>query len=130
MPRKKADLVAQAARIIKAWKSSFPTKRFSTLTVAEFEKLVQPAQQLRTELEALARRMSFLRGTRRAIDLELRPNVHRVVHAVRGDPDAGENSAMYSLMGYVTKRKRRKPGRKRAKKTGSSGRRPAKAPAA
>jgi hypothetical protein len=38
-----------------------------------------------------------------------------VVHAVRGDPEVGEEDPMYSSMGYVSKFRRRKPGRKRKK---------------
>jgi hypothetical protein len=41
----------------------------------------------------------------------LRPLLNGVVNAVRGDRDVGENSAMYTLMGYVPKSRRRKPGR-------------------
>ena len=116
MPRKRTDLVAHAARIIVAWRNSFPTKRFSALTLAEFEEMVRPAREVRAELEDLTKTIKILRVRRRTLDQELRPAVQRVVHAVRGDPQAGENSAMYSQMGYVAKRRRRKPGRKRKAK--------------
>lgn len=116
MPRKTTDLVAHAARIVAAWRNSFPTKRFSALTLAEFEEIVRPAREVRVELEDLTKAIKILRIRRRTLDQELRPAVQRVVHAVRGDPQAGENSAMYSHMGYVAKRRRRKPGRKRKAK--------------
>ena len=117
MPRKSTDLIAQATRIIESWKRHFSTKRFSGLTIAEFEEMIRPARELRTELAELAISMRILLARRRSLDRELRPGVQRLVHAVRGDPDAGENSAMYATMGYVTKRKRRKPGRKKKAKS-------------
>jgi hypothetical protein len=37
----------------------------------------------------------------------------RVIHAVRGDAEVGEDSAMYDAMGYTAKGRRRKPGPKK-----------------
>jgi hypothetical protein len=48
----------------------------------------------------------------RNVDREARPALLRVVHSVRGDPDVGEDSPMYSSMGYVPKSKRKKRRRK------------------
>ena len=113
MPRKEADLIVQAMRIIDAWKRSFPTKSFSGLTLAQFEEVTQPARAVRVELADLVKRTKISRGRRLVLDRSLRPVIQRIVHTVRGDPDVGENSAMYSSMGYVMKRRRRKPGRKK-----------------
>jgi hypothetical protein len=113
MPRKETDLIAQAMRIIDAWKRSFPTKSFSALTLAQFEEVIRPARAVRVELADLGKRTKIGRTRRLVLDRSLRPVIQRIVHAVRGDPDVGENSAMYSSMGYVMKRRRRKPGRKK-----------------
>ena len=113
MPRKDTDLVAQAMRIIDAWKRSFPTKTFSALTLAQFEEVIQPARAVRVELADLVKRTRVNRVRRLTLDRSLRPVLQRLVHAVRGDPGVGENSAMYASMGYVMKRRRRKPGRKK-----------------
>jgi hypothetical protein len=121
MPRKRTDLVAKAACIIDAWRKSFPTKRFSGMTLAEFEEMVRPSRAVRAELEEITKTTKILRIRRRTLDQALRPGIQRVVYAVRGDPEAGENSAMYLQMGYVAKRRRRKPGpKKKAKVRGKA----------
>jgi hypothetical protein len=70
---------------------------------------VKLAQQARERKDLLFRR--------RRLDDEIRPLLQRIVHAVRADPEVGENSAMYTSMGYLPKYRRRKPGRKRKART-------------
>jgi hypothetical protein len=67
---------------------------------------------VRKELLEIARRTKVLRIRFQNVDRAARPDIQRVVHAVRGDPDVGDDSPMYASMGYVRKSKRKKRRRK------------------
>jgi hypothetical protein len=113
MPRKALDLATHAERIAAAWGRSYPAKTFSDLTLEQFRATFKPCRDVRVELTQQARERKRLLFRRQQLDDEIRPILQRIVHAVRADPEVGENSAMYSSMGYVPKYRRRKPGRKR-----------------
>ncbi len=126
MPRKTKDLVARAERIAGAWKRSHPQKTFSGLTLNAFVDAFRTCREVRLELAEMISRRRVLLQRRRNSDNSFKPMLMGVVHAVRGDPDVGEDDPMYSSMGYVSASRRRKPGRKKKK----SGGRRSSAPAA
>jgi hypothetical protein len=113
MPRKARDLAARADRIADSWQRFFPTKTFSGLTLEQFRETVKPCREVRVELARLALQRRTLLFRRRKHDLAGHPVILRIVNAVRADPEVGEDSPMYSAMGYVPRHRRRKPGRKR-----------------
>jgi hypothetical protein len=115
MPRKTKDIVARAERIANAWKSCHQEKKFSGLTLNAFMDALKPSREVRTELAEIATRRRLLLQRRRNSDNLFKPTLLRIVHSVRGDPDVGEDDPMYSSMGYVSKSRRRKPGRKKKK---------------
>ena len=116
MPRKTTDPVARAERVATAWKRFHPEKQFFGLTLAQFDEALRPSREVRVELTEIASRRRLLLHRRRTSDNSFRATLVGVVHAVRGDPDVGENDPMYASMGYVTRGRRRKPGRKKKKK--------------
>ena len=113
MPKKTKDLAAQTDRIARAWQTFFPKKTFSGLTLEEFRETLQPCREVRMKLAELAKETRLARFRRLTLDRIGRPVVLRVVHAVRGDPEVGEDSTMYAAMGYTAKGRRRKPGPKK-----------------
>jgi hypothetical protein len=113
MPRKTKDLASQAEKIANAWRISCPTKTLSGLTLEQFRETLKPCREVRVELADHARHTKALLFRRQKLDMETRPILQRVVHAVRADPDLGDDSAMYKSMGYTPRHRRRKPGRKR-----------------
>jgi hypothetical protein len=113
MPRKARDLPARAERIADAWRRFFPEKTFSGLTLEQFRETLKPCREVRVELAQLASQRKILLFRRRKLDLAGHPVLLRVVHAVRADPEVGEDDPMYAAMGYVPRNRRRKPGRKR-----------------
>jgi hypothetical protein len=118
MPRKARDLASRAERIADAWSRFFPKKTFSGLTLEQFRETFKPCREVRWELAQLASQRRILLFRRRKHDSAGQPILLRVVHAVRADPEIGEDGAMYGAMGYVPRNRRRKPGRK--KKTNAS----------
>jgi len=113
MPRKKNDLVSRAERVANAWKSYHPQKAFFGLTLDAFMEAFKPCREARRELKGMASRRRLLQYQRRTSDQAFKPLLAGVVYSVRGDPDVGEDDPMYSAMGYVSRLRRRKPGRKR-----------------
>ena len=112
MPRKEKDLLVQGDKIAGAWERNHPKKAFSGLTLEAFRQILAPCRAVREELIDVSLRGKFLRQRLYNVDREARPAILRVVHSVRGDPDVGEDSPMYSSMGYVPKSKRKKRRRK------------------
>ena len=112
MPRKDKDLLIRGDKIADAWERNHPTKTFSGLTLDAFRQIIAPCRAVRKELADVTLREKLLRFRLRNVDREARPAILRVVHSVRGDPEVGEDSLMYSSMGYVRKSKRKKRRRK------------------
>jgi len=115
MPRKTKDLVARAERVARAWKLFHPEKTFFGRTLDAFVETFRPCREVRVALANIASEKRVLLHRRRNNDNAFRPLLINIVHAVRGDPDVGENDPMYASMGYVAKNRRRKPGRKKKK---------------
>jgi hypothetical protein len=128
MPRKAQDLATRAERFADAWGRFFPSKTFSGLTLESFRQTFKPCREVRVALAQLAAEKKTLLFRRRKLDTAVHPILVRVFLAVRADPEAGEDSLMFSAMGYVPKHRRRKPGRKRktpaTSRTANSTRRP------
>ena len=113
MPRKTLDLATKAERFADAWGQFFPNKIFPGLTLERFRETFKPCRDVRVELAQLASQRKTLLFRRRNLDKAAHPILGRVFLAVRADPEAGEDSSMFSAMGYVPKHRRRRPGRKR-----------------
>lgn len=96
-----SDAYEKAVRIITAWETKRPGKIFFRQSLEDFQKIVAPSAEARRELAeieelrraALARRNEADRVTRRA--------VLRIVNAVKGDPDEGEDGDLLVAMGYM-----------------------------
>src|SRR5687767_14600282 len=95
------DIYEKALVLINAWNSRRPNKTFFRQSLQDFRTIVAPSGEARARLaelealtqEALARRDEADKVTRRA--------VIRIVNAVKGDPDEGEDGELIAAMGYL-----------------------------
>ncbi len=93
--------------ITNAWEKFAPTKSFAGKTLKEFKAAVKASYDTRIEIEDLDMERDALAMRRGIADEESNELVNLVVNAVRGDPEEGEDGALYGSMGYVLKRSRK-----------------------
>ena len=93
--------------VINAWTNISPEKSFSGMTLDQFKATVKPSLDLRDRETAARSEMKDIRTQRPVVDAASMEQLLLVVNAVKGDPAAGENSSLYSAMGYVPKYARR-----------------------
>lgn len=89
-----------------AWQTCAEGDTFSGMTREEFAAATEASIQKRKELEAAQALVTGLLQERAQADEQTRQLLLRVVNAVRGDPQHGEDSAMYRTMGYVPRSER------------------------
>ena len=95
--------VNKAKQVVSAWETLAPTKSFGGMTLAQFKVKVKPSLDVRDEINTLDNQ-AIDAGTRRddadVISIE---TTLLVVNAVKGDPEHGEDGALYAAMGYIRK---------------------------
>lgn len=94
-------------KIVDAWQTLRPTKTLAGMTLEQFKAKVQPSLDSRSQLTTLQGQTTDSRTQRRQSDSVSNDAMSLVVNAVKGDPDEGENGALYAAMGYVPKNARR-----------------------
>ena len=97
---------------IAAWEDLRPAKSFAGLTLAQFKTAMQPALDARTTISNLENLLSAARTARDDEDKEACDIINKVVNAVVGDTDEGNDSPLYEALGYIRK-SQRKSGLKR-----------------
>jgi len=112
MPRSE-DLLISADRIAQAWEGRRPKKKFSGLTVEDFRDAAQASRQARQEIKELEASLQGAKKRRKLADAELLKVQRRVVLAVRGDAEDGEDSALFGEMGFVPRSQRARRARRR-----------------
>ena len=109
-----SDKIKRMNDVTAAWQQLARGRVFYGLTFAQFRKVIQPSHDTRAQIEDLQKRLRIAIRSRDVADAESLRCVHGVVEGVKGDPEHGQNGALYSAMGYVRRGARRK--RRRAKK--------------
>src|SRR5262245_48909631 len=94
-------------RTIEAWQTLRPNKSFAGMTFAQFKATVKPALDARVPVTTLRNQLKEAVRDRQEADVEAIDACLKVVNAVRGDVEEGENSALYKALGYVPKNERR-----------------------
>ncbi len=93
----------KANQVASAWETLAPTKTFGGMTLEQFKAKTKPSFDLRGQIGVLENQSIDL-ATRCAVaDATSNEAALLAVNAVKGDPEHGENSALYAAMGYVRK---------------------------
>lgn len=97
------DYSKKVSKVITAWETLAPTKSFGGMTLDEFKAKTKPSFDLRNEIAVLE--SQIIDTDTRLVDADVISNdaTLLVVNAVKGDPEHGEDSALYAAMGYVRK---------------------------
>jgi hypothetical protein len=92
--------------VIRSWSSNSSTKSFFGHTLEQYREAVKPSFDLRAEIAETQKRLKGLMAKRDDADAAAIRLTQSIVQSVKADPTEGENSPMYSAMGYVRKSER------------------------
>lgn len=90
-------------KILRAWRTLAPTKKFGGLTVAQFETQVNKSLAPRTRLEQIEDEKLQQIALRESEDAATMRDAQFVVNGVLADSEFGDDSALYEAFGYVRK---------------------------
>jgi hypothetical protein len=93
--------------IIDGWEEHAADATFGGLTLAQFKLKVKPSLDARSAIEDFDRQLDGARVDRDNADVVSEEIAQNVVNSVKGDPNFGENSALYASFGYIRKDDRR-----------------------
>jgi hypothetical protein len=99
-----------------AWETHAPDKTFYGITLAQFKAKVQISRDIREQIANLEQQMTAATTERDTVDAENLKLEQNVAKAIAGDPNFGDDSALYEGTGRVRKSER-KSGLTRKKKT-------------
>jgi hypothetical protein len=86
---------------MKVWRSKRPDKTFFRMSVEDFGKIIGPSGEAREALATLCASTQQALARRNEADSVTRRAVLRVVNAIKGDADEGEDSDLLAEMGYL-----------------------------
>lgn len=103
-------------RLLDAWQTHAAGKQFAGMTLAQFTAKMQPSLDARRESVTATnsrRNAALKRGDADTASIDAQ---QKVINAIKGDPEFGDDSALYQDAGYVPK-SQKKSGLSRKAKT-------------
>jgi hypothetical protein len=89
-----------------AWESACPGQPFAEMTLEQFKQTRQLCLDAKAKLAAAEAQWQAARKERNTLYESAVEQLQLVVNSVKGHPKYGENSAVYTAMGYVPKSER------------------------
>ena len=114
MSKQSKDPVGRIKTLIESWRTQERDRSFYGFTLPQFEAAAAPVFAVREEGADLAKRVRANFAKRKDVDAAAIDLFTKIVHAVKADPQVGEDSLLYAAMGYVRKADRY-GGRRRAR---------------
>jgi len=94
-------------RTTEAWGEHAEGIKFAEMTLGEFKAKMQPSLDSREKIASLRLQLEAAIMKRQECDAASMDVCAKVVNAVRGDAEYGEDSAFYKALGYVPKSERK-----------------------
>ena len=99
-PKATGDLIES---ILAGWEEQAANATFAGKTLPQFKQAVKPSLDARATIKDLTQQTDDARVDRDNADPVSAELVQLVVNSIKGDPNYGENSALYATLGYVRK---------------------------
>ena len=99
-PKAIGDLIES---ILAGWEEHAANATFGGKTLPQFKQAVKPSLDARATIKDLTQQTDDARVDRDNADPVSAELVQLVVNSIKGDPNYGENSALYATLGYVRK---------------------------
>ena len=90
-----------------AWRDIAPDATFAGMTLAEFEVATEPPLKLRADMIDLQAKLKGMKASQGDVDQAANELTDLVVNSIKGTPQFGQNSPLYSACGYVRKADRK-----------------------
>ena len=103
MPKSPKENEDKMLKVLNAWKTLAPAKKFGGMTVEEYEQQVEKSLAPRRRLDEIEDERLQQQALRENYDQETMDKAQLVVNGVLADPTEGANSALYEAMGYIRK---------------------------
>jgi len=107
MPYSEQQVNDKISRTVAAWEEHAGDSSFAGMTLAQFKTKVKASLDVRTKIASLRLQLEAAIKTRQEDDDASWEACAKVVNAVRGDVEFGEDSALYKALGYVPKSERK-----------------------
>ena len=101
MPASPKSFEQKMERMLSAWKTLAPDKKFAGMTFADFEARCAPSRNARKRLAELEDERTQKLADRDVADKDADVRMKQVVAGVLADPDYGPDSALYEAFGYI-----------------------------
>jgi len=95
------DIYDKAVVVKTKWGVMRANKVFFGMSLEEFTAVITPSKEAREEIADLESRLQRALARRDEADKVTRRAVIRIVNAVKGDPEEGEDSELLAAMGYL-----------------------------
>jgi len=92
----------EITNLAKQWQALAPTVSFGDSMIADYNTLVKPSLDSRTQLDLLDSQTKDWMKKRDEADAASHPEVLRIAGAIRSHKQFGPNSGLYKALGYVT----------------------------
>jgi hypothetical protein len=112
-PKKNAN---DLDNLLRAWKAHAPDKKFGGMTLDEFKAKVLPSLDSHEAVKTAAGQRRDAQTQRTDSDVEAMKVQKLVINAIKGDPEFGDDSALYQACGYI-RQSEKKSGLSRKTKT-------------
>jgi hypothetical protein len=103
MANNPAEVEQQITDITNAWTSLAPAATFAGMTLPQYIAAVKPSADARTAITGLEEQLTGAMTNRDKMDVVSEGISQKVVKAVVGDVNYGDDSALYEAFGYVRK---------------------------
>jgi len=101
-------LIVNRIKVIRAaWRDIAPDAKFAGMTLAEFEAATEPPLKLRADMIDQHAKLKGMKASQADVDQAASDLSDLVVNSVRGTPEYGQDSPLYSAFGYVRKSDRK-----------------------
>jgi hypothetical protein len=106
MPSPK-DIEDKIERMLNAWRTLAPTKKFGGMTLDDFETACAPSRTARARLADIQDQEKQAIADREHADENTLTTIQYFVNGVLADPTEGPDSALYGAFGYTPKSARK-----------------------
>ena len=107
MPPNPSEGEARLDNLFESWEEIAPTAVLFGMTLTQAKAKVKPSLETRATIKQLDKQRKVAQVERDVADVSSLAFVQDVVNAVKGDPNFGEDSALYAALGYVRKSDRK-----------------------
>jgi hypothetical protein len=107
MPYPEKQVSEKITRTTEAWEEHAGDAKFAEMTLDQFKAKVKPSLDCREKIASLRRQLEPAIKKRQECDAASTDICTKVVNAVRGDIEHGEDSALFKALGYVPKSERK-----------------------